>query len=221
MSTASVYDVPPAWLEQLADGGVLVAPIWMASGFMPIARLVRHGDKLQGQLWTCAGFMALQGPWGYDEMRSTADSRRNPELQSLLGRPVSVSQPDFLSGRGFRWSDYGALAIYLSLSDARATGVLHEDRSGTKVARVALWDPGVSSLACVWQPDFSIAAYGTHEMHQRLLEAADHWRQLGAPDVNCYDVTVGHGSEALSERGDSFCVAQSRSWHTWSFSLRR
>lgn len=61
-STVGVDDVPPAWSAQLADGGLLVAPLWLRPGLELSAALRRDGPILRGVSVTPCGFLQLRGP---------------------------------------------------------------------------------------------------------------------------------------------------------------
>jgi hypothetical protein len=69
--TAAAQDLEPAWLEQLAEGGVLLVPLVLAPGLAFIARgAVCHGE-FQGRLLRAAYFMPLraEGEAGEPEQR--------------------------------------------------------------------------------------------------------------------------------------------------------
>jgi protein-L-isoaspartate(D-aspartate) O-methyltransferase len=75
MVTAATPDLEPAWLEQLAGGGLLLAPLVLAPGLAYVVRgTVSHG-VFHGRLTRAAYFMPLRaeeeagapdsdGPWG-------------------------------------------------------------------------------------------------------------------------------------------------------------
>jgi protein-L-isoaspartate(D-aspartate) O-methyltransferase len=82
MVTAATPDLEPAWLAQLADGGVLVAPVVLAPGLAFVVRgQVRHG-VLVGNLTRSAYFMPLRAE---DE---TPDQETDPPFDSLRSRPA-------------------------------------------------------------------------------------------------------------------------------------
>ncbi|UGQ12869.1 hypothetical protein LO772_04410 [Yinghuangia sp. ASG 101] len=61
-STIGVDDLPPAWSGQLADGGLLVAPLWLRPGLELSAALRRDGPLLRSVSVTPCGFLQLRGP---------------------------------------------------------------------------------------------------------------------------------------------------------------
>lgn len=58
--TVEAQDIPPAWTEQLAPGGLLVVPLRMR-GNTRCLTLERHGDHLAASSALQCGFVAMQG----------------------------------------------------------------------------------------------------------------------------------------------------------------
>jgi protein-L-isoaspartate(D-aspartate) O-methyltransferase len=58
--TASVWDISPAWVEQLADGGVLLAPLWLGVSDVSVA-LRKLAGSLVSESWALCGFVRLRG----------------------------------------------------------------------------------------------------------------------------------------------------------------
>ncbi|MEU8048397.1 methyltransferase, FxLD system [Micromonospora haikouensis] len=65
--TAGAWDIPPAWMAQLAEDGVLVAPL-RTFGMTRSWALRRVGDRLVSHSQRLCGFVAMQGA-GAHEMR--------------------------------------------------------------------------------------------------------------------------------------------------------
>lgn len=59
-ATAGVWDISPAWVEQLADGGILLAPLWLGVTDVSVA-LRKRGDALRSESWALCGFVRLRG----------------------------------------------------------------------------------------------------------------------------------------------------------------
>jgi protein-L-isoaspartate(D-aspartate) O-methyltransferase len=74
MVTAATPDLEPAWLEQLADKGLLVAPLALASGLAYIVRGTVTEGIFHGRLTRAAYFMPLR----------TEDEAGPSDLQSVL-----------------------------------------------------------------------------------------------------------------------------------------
>lgn len=65
--TAGAWDIPPAWMAQLVDGGVLVVPV-RTFGMTRSWALRRVGDRLVSDSHRLCGFVAMQGA-GAHELR--------------------------------------------------------------------------------------------------------------------------------------------------------
>jgi protein-L-isoaspartate(D-aspartate) O-methyltransferase len=61
MVTAATPDVEPAWLGQLAAGGLLLAPLVLAAGLAYVVRGTVRDGVLEGRLTRAAYFMPLRG----------------------------------------------------------------------------------------------------------------------------------------------------------------
>lgn len=59
--TVGVSDVSPAWFAQLAEGGVLLLPLWLGTSDVSVA-LRKRGDLLLSESLAPCGFMRLRGP---------------------------------------------------------------------------------------------------------------------------------------------------------------
>jgi hypothetical protein len=60
MVTAATPDLEPAWLEQLAPGGILLAPLALAPGLAYVVQGTVHEQIFDGRLTRAAYFMPLR-----------------------------------------------------------------------------------------------------------------------------------------------------------------
>ena len=60
--TVGTADIAPAWVEQLVEGGVLVAPLWINTIQLSIAFVKRDG-VLESRSASPCGFTRIQGSW--------------------------------------------------------------------------------------------------------------------------------------------------------------
>ncbi|MEU5832433.1 methyltransferase, FxLD system [Streptomyces diacarni] len=103
--THNVWDIAPAWREQLAEGRFLVLPLEM-HGYTRALALQRHGETLHARGWTYCGFV-----------RDRGTAARITPTAGLAGGAVTV-----------RWED-GAPADTGGL-DAALDGPRHERATG-------------------------------------------------------------------------------------------
>jgi protein-L-isoaspartate(D-aspartate) O-methyltransferase len=79
MMTAATSDLEPAWLEQLADGGILLAPLTLAPGLAFVLRGTVRDGRFHGRLTRAAYFMPLRAesePGADDEPGKAATQDR-------------------------------------------------------------------------------------------------------------------------------------------------
>jgi protein-L-isoaspartate(D-aspartate) O-methyltransferase len=61
IATVGVWDLPPAWLEQIAPGGRLVVPLRLRGGVSRSVAFERDGDCWRSRSSTMCGFIPLRG----------------------------------------------------------------------------------------------------------------------------------------------------------------
>ena len=85
--TASTPDLEPGWLGQLAEGGLVLAPLDLAPGLSYLVCAGRVGDHFEGRLTRPAYFMPLreEGESGRAEATSAA---LLPAPESLAAAPA-------------------------------------------------------------------------------------------------------------------------------------
>lgn len=96
--TASTEMIPPAWLEQLRDGGRLVTPLRLdpeRGAIQLIPALERHGQTLRSVAMTWGGFMPLHGGDGGWHTPAASLSA----VRSVKGRHTALAS---LSGQGLQ-----------------------------------------------------------------------------------------------------------------------
>jgi protein-L-isoaspartate(D-aspartate) O-methyltransferase len=64
MVTAECWDISPHWVDQLAEGGVLVLPLWLCPGLTLAVAFEKRGATLVSRSLANCGFMPLRGPYG-------------------------------------------------------------------------------------------------------------------------------------------------------------
>jgi protein-L-isoaspartate(D-aspartate) O-methyltransferase len=127
--TAATLDLEPAWLEQLAEGGLLLAPLDLAPGLAYLVCGTRRRGVFEGQLTRPAYFMPLRDPTEEGRENSDFFSGRFPAPESLpavtapwadwAGRKVSTSGPGLLPSLAFLGWLHGFTIGCQALADGR------------------------------------------------------------------------------------------------------
>ncbi|MFH8555922.1 methyltransferase, FxLD system [Streptomyces celluloflavus] len=91
--TVGSWDIPPAWVDQLAEGGTITVPLRMR-GLTRSITFVRAGDRLVSQSAKICGFVTMQGAGAHRE-----------RLLLLRGKEIGLrfddewpADPDLLNG---------------------------------------------------------------------------------------------------------------------------
>ncbi|WP_047868931.1 methyltransferase domain-containing protein [Nocardiopsis sp. RV163] len=177
ISTCGVRRVPPAWVEQLRPGGLVVCPWGLLEGAGVIARVECPGDgSARASFHGGVGFVPLRTPDA--QPRPVRDSGQQPDeyrltqtdpVAPLMTFPsafaLSVMVPGWRVRR--RWIGTGS-------------GVWVFDRSGSSWVRV--YPYGTS-----WM----IEQGGPRSIWDEFEEALELWTRLGAPDPDRFGLSVG------------------------------
>jgi protein-L-isoaspartate(D-aspartate) O-methyltransferase len=106
--TVGAWDIPPAWIDQLVEGGLLVVPL-KVHGLMRTVALVRDGNRLVSESARLFGFVPMQGAGAHDSTKLVLregvtlvfDEQPPADLTNLAG--VLESEPLVVdSGAGLR-----------------------------------------------------------------------------------------------------------------------
>ncbi|MGW4966382.1 methyltransferase, FxLD system [Nonomuraea sp. NPDC004186] len=125
IATVGVWDLAPAWLEQLGAGGRLVAPLDLRGVQVSVA-LERAGDHWASRSVAPCGFMRMRGAFAGPE--AIVVLRQDPEL--MLGLPewreigdvlaALDAEPDEVAVDGGEEVAYGpGVTLWLALRDSR------------------------------------------------------------------------------------------------------
>jgi len=203
--TASATEIPRAWLEQLAPGGLLEVPLRLgeSAGLQLIPTLRREGELLRSVSVICGGFMPIRQTaddlsqfWPMVTVSRT-EGAETTALLTIAGPPIRVaarrivstacSEPRSLN-LGVRASSK-ALDVYLALrGPARRTVAVFDGKSylGGIVAR------GGRSLALLrgWPTTSTMLAYGEGDAAEELEALVSDWVARGRPDASAVDLTA-------------------------------
>lgn len=174
-ATAGIWDVSPHWVDQLVDGGVLVAPLWLGPGLQASVAFSRVVRSLRSSSVQPCGFMRLRGagagPESYRPLGSwhvsaeRLDAEAAGVLERLLAGPATPS-PAPQVARGW--------LVRLALAGSGALLLADEPRG--RVA-AGLFDPAGGSLVLAegtggwlghWSPQ-TVSCRGGGELLPALL----------------------------------------------------
>jgi protein-L-isoaspartate(D-aspartate) O-methyltransferase len=208
--TASADTVPRAWFEQLANDGLLEAPLRLnAAGMQAIPVLHKSPRGFRSRRVLRGGFMALRGAgehgvpeWACQPSLNITDlsrDRSEPMLHlsgaalATLSRQAKRRLLATALGEprrrplGLR-ADRGALSLYLSLTLPRSRlvssfpGIGAIGRDGASLALIELARPGPNVD--------SLEVYGGDEAAELLLERVGEWARRGRPAEPDTRITV-------------------------------
>lgn len=129
--TAGSWDIPPAWLEQLADDGRIVVPLRLKGATRSIA-FDRDGEALVSRSYRLCGFVPFQGAGSHTERRVSLDDgvvlRLEDEDRQIdeaaLRTALHLPRIERWSGRAFDMPD--EVELFLLTSDPDMA-MLHAD----------------------------------------------------------------------------------------------
>lgn len=93
MVTAGAWDVPPAWIDQLAPGGRLVVPL-RVRGLTRSVAFTRVGEHLESESAKICGFVPMQGSSAHKEELLLVTGTEEIVLRFDDGLPVDPSELD-------------------------------------------------------------------------------------------------------------------------------
>ncbi|HET9109832.1 MAG TPA: hypothetical protein VFN78_03295 [Ktedonobacterales bacterium] len=185
--TVGAMDLSLAWFEQLVEGGLLVAPLWLGATDVSVALRKRAG-ALVSESWTLCGFVRLRG-----EGAEQATFARLSDRLSLTGpNAVALAEPinALLATRARRqwWGPHSESFIqYLALASGRILSLWQANgRHRRRVrGRYLLYLEGPDGPSMVIFPNRAPAllSFGGTAAERFTHEQSEAYRQRGAPPV--------------------------------------
>jgi protein-L-isoaspartate(D-aspartate) O-methyltransferase len=197
--TASARTIPRAWLDQLAEGGLLELPLRLreSAGLQLIPTLRRDGDRLRSVSVTCGGFMPIRLTpddlsqfWPMINVNRTDGALTaplltiaGPAVHSTGRRLVATACSDPRSRRLAVRASAKALDVYLALRGPmrRTVGVFDG-----KSYMGGLVGGGGRSLALLagWPTVSRMLVYGGGEAGAELDRIVADWVEQGRPGAD-------------------------------------
>jgi protein-L-isoaspartate(D-aspartate) O-methyltransferase len=205
MVTAATPDLEPAWLEQLASGGLLLAPLALAPGLAYIVRGTVRDRVFHGRLTRAAYFMPLRGEHeaGAAEV---GDGAQGTPLQTM---PAPWAGWFERRHPRIQWHCFSqALAFYGFL---RGLGVHYRGLSGGQ-AMFGVSDPQRSTLCWLGPQDWQVSGPAGRDLGwvlwRRFLEAGGPWPTEFELSARPEGKMAPAGGEGYARRGP-------RCWQLW------
>jgi protein-L-isoaspartate(D-aspartate) O-methyltransferase len=205
IATVGVWDLAPAWLEQLRPDGRLVVPLDLRGVQVSVAMERADGHWASGPVAPC-GFMRMRGPDAGPEVLRVL--RRDPEL--MLGLPGPREIGDVLAALGAVPTEIATgvgepapgrvigmgVPLWLALYEPRWCVLSGQTPAGPQITAGIVDGDGIAVLAA----EGVLVARGHGDGGARLAaDLAGHvaaWDEAGRPEVADLRVTAYPGQAA-------------------------
>lgn len=211
--TAGSYDLPKAFFDQVADGGLLLIVIKNRGGGDCLYLLRKEGGHFAAIESYPVGFVPVTGKYARRDLDATL-------LESLpnwaaLSKDVRKKVPFWWGGKGkdyFMWRTM-AIRSYLAVVEPRFQVFKAEkkdiDLPGFDDGNFGIWDPESESLALARSDE--MIAYGSTKALDDLVAHLHRWTDLGMPSSICLNLRAypstqkvqPGASEWIVRRGDA------------------
>jgi protein-L-isoaspartate(D-aspartate) O-methyltransferase len=212
MVTAATPDLEPAWLDQLKEGGLLVAPLVLYPGLAMVVRgQVRQGI-FQGRLIRGAYFMPLRAE--EEAPREEVDESSTPTGQ-LKSRPAPWAGWFDRQRPRLSWSCFlQALVFYGWLRGLRP---LHSGGSATFSGGGVASGEG-DALCWFGSEDWQVNGDAGQELAESLWQA---WLKAGGPWPTEFRLTVSASNGLHPVEPESYFVQGARCQQMWTLKQTR
>jgi protein-L-isoaspartate(D-aspartate) O-methyltransferase len=210
LATVGVWDLAPAWADQLAPTGTLVAPLWLRAGVHVAAAFTRPaGDqRLRSHRVAGCDFVRLRGPHAgpadvvevQPGLLAAVDRVEDAQLallrELLATTPVREAAPPIPKGMGW--------FARLALDDSGAIQLLAPGDGDEEELR-GLFDPTPTDpgLALVVQNEGQLAGFGNQASLSRLRA-----HLIGGESIVFHELTI----EAIPSAAPAAETAPSQGW---------
>lgn len=182
--TVGSPDIPPAWIESLAEDGILVMPLKTRGAGDPILRLHKQGNTLTGTFTQWAGFMDLQGNFK-SSTENALEPSSDPVVEALL-----QEEPTFTPLPAYVGSD---CALYLRLNgEPMETLWEYKEQRGMHSVLLDRELPALCVPRSIREPkqENRVEAYGKPQGVDRFIARIEEWINLGSPKITDYHIEL-------------------------------
>ena len=233
--TADARDVSSHWVDQLNDGGVLVAPLWF-KGFSLSVALKKHATELLGLSASPCTFIPLRGAWrrsdGYYSIQGPSGQNASmsigldwPEqidvakLHNLLASDEGELRDIGRSLEGQFFSQNLLSGLFLSLTTHPGAFALIPTGQDAPFHSLGygLISTDLSSAAILNDrfPNQALV-YGNSSSHSDLVDLLDLWDGLGRPSI--HNLQVRALCQSPKSIPDRSWIIPKQSHYTWLLS---
>lgn len=205
IATVGVWDLAPAWLEQLAPNGRLVVPLDL-NGVQRSVAFERDGDHWTSRSVSLCGFMRMRGPFAGPERAflldpateltlslPTAREVDGAALTEVLGEPPAVHAVGDIGPAPTPMQLFDGFTLWLAVHEPRWCAL--SEQAGARPARLAaapmraqesaatagiLADDGLALLA-VDGEGLAVHVHGNSVVADDLLAHVRAWAAAGRP----------------------------------------
>ncbi|HEX6351668.1 methyltransferase, FxLD system [Actinophytocola sp.] len=234
IATVGVWDLAPAWGEQLVPDGRLVVPLDL-HGVQRSVAFVRDGDHWTSQSAMPCGFMRMRGPFAGPERSyglSETLTLGLPAAQEIDTEAVAavLAETPVVRGTGSAPSEeevFDGLGLWLAVREPRCCSISETGqgdvlrdaplRAPDSVATIGiLGDDGVALLSRNGD-DLTVLGYGNDTVADELVTHVRDWEDAGRPGtdglrIDAYPADVpSPGGEIVLEKGECTLVLSMRS----------
>ncbi len=222
--TVGAWDISPAWVEQLREGGILLLPLDFHGMQLSVAFEKQQG-VLRSRSVRCCGFMRLRGEHAGPQVTVPLDEsgkalvwaanagRLNLErLRALLADRPQVDQWAFPGD----WLSHFSFMLWLGWNGVSVIGLqVNEPAFGLDVGGYeGIFEAETASLCLVGQTEESVRpryTYGGPGACDRLQAMAAGWQAKGPPDPRTLCVT-GYPIETTVKPGEGEWLLGKQLW---------
>ncbi|MEU4229617.1 methyltransferase, FxLD system [Nonomuraea sp. NPDC026600] len=186
--TVEAADIPPAWIEQLIEGGTLTVPL-RVRGFTRVIGFIRRSNWLVSTSKELAGFVPMQGdgerprrwvPLRDGKVRLQFDEDPCPTDPEALERAFAAGQAQVWTGVTVR-PDESLDTLQTWLATSLASSCLLSFDNEDKDLAGSFADPLISSMCNGFVDGESLAYLTKRELREDTVEIGSHAFGLDAP----------------------------------------
>lgn len=222
IATASVRDMPRAWLDQLVEDGRLTVPLRLRGNAQMVVTFRRRGETLQSVALVPGGFMALRGERAWNEPAFAIEGDWEASLAGAEERDSAIlaallhAAPAIEPLREVPWQ----VVSMMGLLEPDWISVRHGQR---QIAWSGIYDRPSRSLALMWSVPvpmrvmtWILLVYGPPPARDRLLRLIDDVASITVNELRLEAVPIDRSAPSgdVVVAGENFRYAISRAFPT-------